>query len=230
MAEYHPELKYNRKLYNNWFVRKFVGLSGRILDISDRAKDKKICGCSLVKYVPSLYRETKGATGSQATRYLILDEIFSGEDFDDNDSFMDVGCGKARVIAYLLNKGFKGRLSGIELNHDVANYAASWANKYDNVNVFQGDAFEHNYDSYSILFLGRPFEKEYFKKFVAKLENELTHPIRFYYWVDQQSGDYLNNREGWELHEREWIFKKNGFYLAFCPQRYSIWTYTPPGY
>ena len=227
MAEYNPTLKYNRKIYNNWFVRKFVGLSGRLLDISDGLKDKKICGCSLVKYVPSLYRETKGATGSQATRYLILDEIFSGEEFGENDRFIDVGCGKARVLAYLLDNGFKGTLNGIELNKEVAEYAASWANRYDNVNIFQGDAFEHDYNSYDILFLGRPFETEFFKKFVAKLENELTHPIKFYYWVDQQSGNCLNERKGWELHKRKWIFKKNGFYISSCPQRYSIWTYTP---
>ena len=224
---FHPTIHYNRKLYKTWFMRKLVALSGRILDIYDGARDRKICGCSLVKYVPSLYRETKGATGSQATRYCILDEIFSDAVFCEQDNFMDIGCGKARVIAYLLGRRFPGKLNGIELNHDVAEYAKSWTEKYENVSIIEGDAFEQNFDSYNLFFLGRPFETEFFQKFIEKFEQELTHPVTVYYWVDQQSGNFLDNREGWTIHKRKWIFKKHGFYTMFCPQRYSIWTYTP---
>ena len=75
--------------------------------------------------------------------------------------------------------------------------------------------------------MGRPFEPEMFYKFINKLENELSHSIKLYYWVDQQSGDYLNDRKGWKMHKRESIFIRNGFFVAPTPQRYSIWTFTP---
>ena len=51
---------------------------------------------------------------------------------------MDIGCGKARVIAYLLGRSFPGKLNGIELNHDVAEYAKSWTEKYENFLLLRG--------------------------------------------------------------------------------------------
>ena len=90
-----------------------------------------------------------------------------------------------------------------------------------------GDAFALNYDKYTVMFMGRPFLPDMFYRFIEKLEQDMTHPLKFYYWVDQQSGDFLNNRPGWNMHRREWIYKKNGFYLASSPQRDSVWTYTP---
>ena len=72
-----------------------------------------------------------------------MQEIFKDEQFVADDNFMDIGCGKARVIAYLLKNNFLGKVNA------------------------------------------------------------------------------------WIMHKREWIFKKHGFYVSRCPQRYSIWTYTP---
>lgn len=225
---YNPTVKYNKKLYRSLFMRIVLRINSKVLNIFDSVQDKKICGCSLVKYVPSLFRQSKGATGSQATRYCILEEIFKDEQFTPNDSFIDIGCGKARVIAYLLKNNFPGKLSGIELNDDVANFAKNWTKKYNNVSIINGDAFEYDFDSYNIFFLGRPFETEFFIKFIEKFEQQITHPVKVFYWWDQQSGNFLNNRDGWNMHRREWIFKKRGLYVSSTPQRYSIWTYTPP--
>lgn len=227
MVEYNPQIKYNSKLYQNKIVRRIIIYLRKLVSVYDYILDKKICGCSLVKYVPSLYRQTKGATGSQSTSYWILDEIFKDAEFTEDDKFIDVGCGKARVLAYLLNKKFPGKLYGIELNDTVAEYAKKWTSKYSNVTIMNGDAFEIDYNAYNILFLGRPFEPEFFKKYITKLEDELTHPVTIYYWVDQQSGNYLNERPGWKLCKREWVFKSHGLYLASSPQRYSIWTFIP---
>ncbi len=225
---YNPPLKYDKKFYRSLLMRIVFRINRRVLNIYDAIQDKKICGCSLVKYVPSLFRESKGATGSQSTRYFVLDDIFKDEQFTSNDSFMDIGCGKGRVIAYLIKNKFSGKLNGIELNENVANFAKNWANKYDNVSIINGDAFKQNFDSYNIFFFARPFETEFFKNFIDKFEQELTHPVKVFYWCDQQSGNYLNDRFGWNLHKRTWIFKKHGFYISHFPQRYSIWTYTPP--
>lgn len=225
---YNPPVKYNRKFYRSLFMRIILRVNNKVLNIIDSIQDKKICGCSLVKYVPSLFRESKGATGSQSTRYWVLDEIFKGERFTPNDNFMDIGCGKARVIAYLLKNNFSGKLNGIELNNNVANFAKNWTDKYNNVSIINGDAFEQDFNSYNIFFLARPFETEFFKKFVEKFEQELTHPVKIFYWCDQQSGNFLDFRDGWNLHRREWIFKKHGLYISHSPQRYSIWTYMPP--
>ena len=214
------------------FFKKYIKsrpkvMSRRIAYLYDGMKDLRICGCSLVKYVPSLYRESMGATGSQSTCYWALDKIFKGEKFSRNDSFIDVGCGKGRVLAYMQNKGYPCSVTGIELNKEVASYAKRWARKYENITVINGNAFELDYNDYTVLFMGRPFETEMFHKFIDQLEVKLRHPIRLFYWCDTQSGDYLENRKGWTRKRREMIQKSHGLYMYMWPQGFSLWEYTP---
>ena len=207
--------------------RKYRSAQKKIVYFFDGRKDKKICGCSLVKYVPSLYRETMGATGSQSTCYWALDKMFKGEHFDENDSFIDVGCGKGRVLAYMVSKKYPCSLTGIELNKEVADYAKSWAKKYSEINIINGNAFDLDYNEYTVLFMGRPFETETFHKFIDELELKLKHSIRLFYWCDTQSGDYLENRKGWSQIRHDWILKSHGLYMYHCPQRYTLWEYLP---
>lgn len=220
---------YSKEFYSSFFGKVYWHITNKLASVYDLMWDLKICKKSLVKYVPSLYRESKGATGSQSTRYWFLDDIFSDAEFSPQDSFIDVGCGKGRVLAYLIRLGFPGKINGVELNADVAAFAQGWAKQYDNITIISGDAFELNYNEYNVFFLGRPFLPDMFSQFVAKLESELDHPIRFYYWVDQQSGNYLNDREGWMLVRRKKVFMHGPLCLAHCPQRFSVWTYTPQG-
>ena len=217
----------NKKKLISFIKRKNYHAQKRLVHFFDGRKDKRICGCSLVKYVPSLYRETMGATGSEATCYWALDKIFKGESFDENDSFIDVGCGKGRVLAYMIKKDYPCSLTGIELNKDVASYAQSWAQRYKKINIIHGNAFELDYNDYTVLFLGRPFETETFHSFINMLERNLTHPVRFFYWWDSQSGDYLENRKGWVRKRREMIRKSHGLYMYYNPQGFSLWEYTP---
>ncbi len=206
---------------------KIVNASIVTVHFFDEKKDKKICGCSLVKYVPSLYRETMGATGSESTCYWALEKIIGDSSFGPDDSFIDVGCGKGRVLAYMQSKGYPCRLTGIELNKDVAAYAQQWASRYENMTVLNGNAFELDYNDYSVLFMGRPFETETFYKFIDQLEEKLKHGIRLFYWWDTQSGAYLEDRKGWTMIRRGIISKSHGLYMYRCPQRYTLWEYSP---
>lgn len=215
---------YSRKFYKNWFIRKFIRLSRKMVDKMDAVPDKKVCGVSLSKYVPSV---AGGSTGSQSTPYFVLETVFKDARFSSEDSLIDVGCGKGRVLAYLQKNNFPCQLTGIELNPEVAGFAQSWAEKYTNINIICGDAFQLDYNAFSVIYMGRPFEPELFHKFIEFLEATLKHPIRLYYWVEQQSGKFLDDRRGWTLEKRDTIFMKKGFFVAMSPQRYSIWTYTP---
>ena len=219
--------KFQLKFYCSRVGRKYASYCNKLENIFDNKKDKKICGCSLVKYVPSLYRESKGATGSESTHYYFLNQIFNGADFNEKHNFIDIGCGKGRVLAFLTLKNANWNINGIELNHDVASFAKNWTDKYDNITIIEGDAFECDYSKYDILSLGRPFETQAFIKFVSKIENEITHPIMLYYWWDSQSGDYLNNRPGWTLQTRGWFFKRGLIPAYKYPQRFSVWKFEP---
>lgn len=206
---------------------KYKSASKKLAQFCDSRKDKKICDCSLVKYVPSLYRETMGATGSEATCYWALDKIIGDIAFDESDSFIDVGCGKGRVLAFMQSKGYPCKLTSIELNKEVAEYAQKWASGYDNITILNGNAFELDYNDYSVLFMGRPFETETFHKFIDQLEEKLDRKIKLFYWWDTQSGDYLENRKGWTMIRRDWVYKSHGLYMYRSPQRYTLWEYMP---
>lgn len=202
----------------------------RFWNFCDEVNDKRICGISLTKYVPSVFRDDEngvGMTGSQSTRYCILKEIFSHVEINDNDSFLDVGCGKGRVLAYLIKEKYGCKKSGIEINKISSAVALEWSKRYKDVEIIEGDAFKLDYDPYTVLFLGRPFLPKTFAEFLDKLESSLSHPITFIYWVDQQSGYMLNDRKGWKCQYKSKIDKLHGLKVHGTPQGFSVWTYTP---
>ena len=125
----------------------------------------------------------------------------------------------AKNAAVEEGKRFKARASREELKE--------WAEKYEQVSVTIGDAFQKDYNPYTILFLGRPFLPKTFQQFIEQLEKSLTHPITLIYWVDQQSGYMLKDRSGWEKQFREKLYVMYGLIIAGTPQGYSIWTYDP---
>ena len=192
--------------------------------------DQRICGQSLVKYVPSVYRDDAngvGMTGSQSTNYVILNRIFSHVSLTEEDSFLDVGCGKGRVLAFLLKEHAPCALYGVEINEISGSVAVEWTARYEQVSVKIGDAFEMDYNLYTVLFMNRPFLPKTFLEFIEKLESTLTHPITFIYWVDQQSGYLLKDRPGWNMQIKEKQNSSNGVKIAKAPKYYSIWTYDP---
>ncbi|MBR4727222.1 MAG: class I SAM-dependent methyltransferase [Clostridia bacterium] len=220
-------LLYNKKFFRNPLIRRLIHLSILLTQAIDAWKDRRICGCSLVKYVPSKYRESHGATGSRSTSYWALDQVIGDDDFSATDAFIDVGCGKGRVLAYMIGRGFPCALTGVELNPEVAAFAEAWAKEYDQITILNGDAFALDYNDFTVLFLGRPFEKETSERFIDQLEKKLTHAIRLYYWWDLKDSGYLENRAGWRMLRRGWVFNKRCFFMYSWPQRYTVWEYTP---
>ena len=208
-------------------INPFIFLSNKISCALDNKRDKRICGQKLGVFVPTPFAGTYGATGSQSAPYLGLEVILSDLKLTPEDSFIDIGCGKGRVIAYLLDRGCPCKITGIELNPAVASVAKEWTRSRRNVEIVEGDAFGLDYNDYTVLFMYRPMETDTFKLFVNHLEMQLVHSIRLYYYVDAQSGYYLNDRPGWNLIKREAIHRVNGRYIHKEPQRYSIWTYEP---
>ncbi len=213
-----------KKVYN-WLQRKVV-------NTYDATIDRRITGQSLVKYVPSTDRDDAngvGRTGSQSTPYMVLKRIFSHVELKDNDSFLDVGCGKGRVLAYLVKIKTPCHITGIEISDEAGKIASEWADLYDQVTVIQGDVFALNLNDYTFFFLNRPFLPKTFLQFIEKMEEEIKHPITLLYWVDQQSGGYLKDRPGWTMTHREKIFKIHGLMMASCSQGFSVWKYEPTG-
>ena len=166
-------------------------------------------------------------TPSQPARYFILEKVFSHIELTPHDSFIDVGCGKGRILAYLLGKHCPCPIYGVELSETPGRIALEWTRKYENIKVILGDAFEIDYNLFTFLFLCQPFWPMTFIEFVNLVEKQLYHPIIMAYVFDQSSGKYLEGRKGWNLLYREEFYKIHGLQVAGGVRRYSIWRYTP---
>ena len=73
----------------------------------------------------------------------------------------------------------------------------------------------------------RPFALDAFKRFVEKLEAEVTRPVRVYYLSDTHTGDLLEGRTGWTIARRDWVHYVRGIPQHGEPERYTIWDYQP---
>ena len=221
------------KEYNQtWYMKTKAGalsrkLSGQITTACDMVKDFKICGKSLTKYVASVDRKVLQATGSESARYWALDEVFKDMKFNKDDKFIDVGCGKGRILAEMERIKFPGQLYGIELNPDVAKYAQDWAKRYDNLTIISGDAFKLDYNDYNIIMLCRPFLEEMYVTFLEKMEKDIKHPVTVILYVDNYMAKYVKDKPQWTMHKQEVVFKKGLLAYSYYPLRYSVWTYDP---
>ena len=221
-----------KEYYQTWYMKTKAGqlyrkLSGQIATAFDISKDLKICGKSLTKYVASVDRKVLQATGSESARYWALDEVFKDMKFNKDDKFIDVGCGKGRILAEMERIKFPGQLYGIELNPDVAKYAQDWAKRYDNLTIMSGNAFELDYNDYSVIMLCRPFLEEMYVTFLEKMEKDIKHPVTVILYVDNYMAKYVKDKPQWTMHKQEVVFKKGLLAYSYYPVRYSIWTYDP---
>ena len=98
----------------------FIELSNRFSCWSDNKKDIKICGQKLGDFVPTPFAQSYGATGSQSAPYLGLETVLADLKLGADDSIIDIGCGKGRVIAYLISRGYSCKITGVEINSRVA--------------------------------------------------------------------------------------------------------------
>lgn len=205
---------------------RFKKVNSYIVRMIDNCHDLKITGRPLAGYKQI---STEGSTNYKATNYWVLDKIFSDRTFSPNDSFVDVGCGKGRLLAYMLKKGVPCKITGIEQDPETASVTKAWIARYpkEKVRVIEGDAFLQQYDSYTIIYIFRPFQTDYFIRFIKLLEQQLTHPVSFYYMSAQVNGGFLKKRPGWQLVRTGSLYKEHGFYLYTSPQKFAEWLYTP---
>ncbi len=207
----------------------YVRITVPIVRFIDGIHDICLCGSVLTR---EHLVNVEGATAYGPSWYWALNEMFKDAKFTEEDCFVDVGCGKGRVLAWLINKHFPGHITGIEKDPDVAAIARKWMERRPNekTKLIEGDAMEQSYKDYTIIYIFRPFNEEFFERLILRIESQLTHPILFYYLTDYYSRKYLTNRPGWKMIERRPFWKKYGLFVYPAPQFYSIWSYTPALY
>lgn len=216
----------NKQEYS-FIQNKIRQICGRITTAFDMLKDYKVCKCDLSQVIVSDDTEETGANDSMPMRYWALDRALSDETFTAEDSFIDIGCGKGRVLAYMLLKKHPCRLTGVELKEDIADFCRAWTQRYDNVEILCKNALEIDYNQYTYLFLFNPFTAEIVEKFVNYLESHLTRSIRLCFYGNSIFFRLVKDRPGWTQVKRGVSYKKGPLFIHYWPQKYAIYTYTP---
>lgn len=201
-------------------------LNWKTIRLIDCLIDYRITGQDLTKNG----KDSLG-TGTQykPVNYLAINETLSRVELSDDDRIIDIGCGKGRVLAYLLSKNCPCQMYGIEDNKTYANTCIEWTKKYNNVHVICGDVFSIDYDNYSVLYLNRSFPGQEAFDFIHLLEKQVKHPITVVHPFEQSSGSVFENRSGWILQNSKVFLKTNRLQVVRTPRRCSVWIYTPPG-
>jgi len=103
------------------------------------------------------------------TDYSVLPHIFSDR-ISESDVIVDIGCGRGRVINYLLFRKYKNKIIGIEYDQPTASKLKKRMARYKNVNIIYGDAIDNIPKEATVFYLFNPFEEKLMIRFRDKLK------------------------------------------------------------
>jgi SAM-dependent methyltransferase len=109
-----------------------------------------------------------GATPTVSTKHASIPFLL-GPVLRPGDVFVDVGCGRGRVLNWVVDDGRAAAIFGIEIDKRFAAEVALRFKDNERVTIVAGDALTLLPDTATVLYLWNPFERwvmERFKEFV----------------------------------------------------------------
>lgn len=185
-------------------------------------EDWLIGGVSVNQKKPTKFAEI-GAYDTQSTDYCWLDKIFSEFPLPKDSVFVDVGCGEGRVLTYLYMRGFRGKMTGIELDPDVAETAKKRTRKCPNIHIHQGNVLDCGdvIRDATAFYLFNPFDETLLTAFIELLEQVCDHPVYLYYSNDRYRC-VLDRRKHWFILRRNVVSGP-----TIGSWRYTLYRYRP---
>lgn len=205
-----------------WLKRREIDLRSFL----DARQDRRVCGRSLEPFTPSPYSISHGAVETVSIPYGTLEVVFGPESFTQDDVLIDAGCGLGRPIAFLLDSGFPGKLVGAELNPEVAVKTQQWAQKFENVEIVCTDVFDVDLRPFTKFFMWYSMDADVLERFIAKIEREAQHSVRFYY-VGNTGRHTFENRARWKLSREGFVHRVRGVLQHGAPTHYGVWDFNP---
>jgi len=193
--------------------------------------DIAYCGVDLGLQKETRFRD-KGAHDPTPTHYFILEQLFGYFSFDDRSHLLDVGCGAGRALAHFLQKGYPGRVTGVELDPALADVGKAWTAKYRNLTVVQGDVLEMDLSRFTDFYLFNPFDASVLQRFIQEVEAQVAHPCTLVHMSDNGDTWWYVGRDGWtEVASGEIQSFRNARGVQVrvyeTPQHYTVWRYEP---
>lgn len=179
-------------------------------------------------------RHVTGYAGSQpSTVERIAAEIGHPQDY----TFIDIGCGKGRVLAIASNLGFR-RVIGVEMSPELCRAATENSEGFARSNpggtgieVVQGNAAEYAMpDGNLLVFLYNPFGAQVMVSFRKTLEaaREVRGRDIVVAYVQPTYGDILDGMDGFRCTVAEWVpvTDEEKAFSRYDRYRVAIWRNT----
>jgi len=142
-------------------------------------------------YHPDVY----GSTATQSTPLCVV-EILMRPVIGENKHIVDVGCGTGRVIQWLVDHGYEGQITGIEIVPEVAEHARKRFVGHDNVSIIEGDVLELMPETFDLAYCFNPFTKPQVKRFLDMLA---THKHTYILIYVGEGGDVVGMDGRWNF-------------------------------
>ena len=148
---------------------------------------------------------SKGCYHTQSIEYEELQLIFNGYFISKDDIILDVGCGRGRIFNYLLHKGLKNKMIGVEIDDEISTFTKNRLQRYKNVEIVNEDIFQYEREDITLFFLFCPFDERLTQRFFNYIENKYSR-VKIIYYHPQFLGDIaLCNK--WRIHYKEFYSK-----------------------
>ncbi len=115
-----------------------------------------------------------GAFHVTNSQYEDLPVLFAAAGLAPEDFVVDVGCGKGRVLNWLLRRHPENRLVGIELDPEVCAKTRHRLRRRANVTVLCGDATELLPPDGTVFYLFNPFDERVLRRFADAIADRTT--------------------------------------------------------
>ena len=197
----------------------------------EAAQDQLVTGVALDDQAETRLA-SQGAHDPDPTPYFVLDELLGYLTWDEHTHLLDVGCGTGRVLAYVVQAKLPGRVTGIELDPELAARARAWAARHASLEVLTGSALDLDLSPYTGFYLFNPFDQGILQRFIEKLELEVTRPCTVIHMSDNGDTWRYVGRPGWtELASGsfQYFLNSRGYHVKVYdhPQHYTVWRYDP---
>jgi len=116
--------------------------------------------------------QDRGQFHTMNSGYRVLEMTFSKIELSPNDVVVDIGCGKGRIFNFLMSKGKRNRAIGVEINPEVADFAAERLKNYKQIEILKLDILAMNEIPGTVFYLFNPFDGKILEQFIEKLEKQ----------------------------------------------------------
>jgi SAM-dependent methyltransferase len=127
-----------------------------------------------------------GAHDIQNSDYSDLPILFAAAGLEADDVVVDVGCGKGRVLNWLLAHHPRNRLYGIELDRDICAGTAKRLRRWPNATILCGDATELLPAEATVFYLFNPFDHTVMQRFADAVLALPPRPRRVVYYRSKE--------------------------------------------